>query len=96
MRLVQQFEHSKKQEFIALEKEFAGLQDRGVSTQVGTIAPYLQPRSGKHSYLASLLQRPVCGASGPQTLRNQPGAHRTGQQAEALFQGCLDRVLRDS
>src|SRR5438876_3727612 len=30
MRLVQQFEHSKKQEFIALEKEFAGLEDRGV------------------------------------------------------------------
>src|SRR5438034_8436245 len=30
MRLVQQFEHSKKQEFIALEKEFAGLEDRGI------------------------------------------------------------------
>jgi hypothetical protein len=30
LRLVQQFQHSKKEEFIALEKEFAQLEHRGI------------------------------------------------------------------
>ena len=30
MRLVQQFEHSKREEFIALEKQFAALEHRGI------------------------------------------------------------------
>jgi len=30
LRLVQQFQHSKKEEFIALEKEFAQLEQRGI------------------------------------------------------------------
>lgn len=39
MRLVQQFEHSKKKEFIDLEKQFAALERRGILPKGERLAP---------------------------------------------------------
>jgi hypothetical protein len=39
MRLVQQFEHSKKEEFISLEKEFAQLERRGLLPRGERLVP---------------------------------------------------------
>jgi len=39
MRLVQQFEHSKRDEFIALEKEFADLERRGIIPKGERLVP---------------------------------------------------------
>ncbi len=39
MRLVQQFEHSKKKEFVELEKQFAALEHRGILPRGERLAP---------------------------------------------------------
>ena len=39
MRLVQQFDHSRRQEFIALEKQFAALEHRGILPQGERLTP---------------------------------------------------------
>ena len=39
LRLVQQYQHSKKQEFMALEKQFAELEDRGILPRGERLVP---------------------------------------------------------